>query len=80
MSRNVKCLIIGSGPAGYMAGVYTARADLKPLLIEGMQQGRNALPDPLPVEPVQPGIPETTSTGSLWWMTTLQTSGWPEPS
>lgn len=39
MSRNVKCLIIGSGPAGYMAGVYTARADLKPLLIEGMQQG-----------------------------------------
>ena len=39
MSRSVKCLIIGSGPAGYMAGVYTARADLKPLLIEGMQQG-----------------------------------------
>ena len=39
MARNVKCLIIGSGPAGYMAGVYTARADLKPLLIEGMQQG-----------------------------------------
>ncbi len=39
MSRKVKCLIIGSGPAGYMAGVYTARADLKPLLIEGMLQG-----------------------------------------
>ncbi len=39
MAREVKCLIIGSGPAGYMAGVYTARADLKPLLIEGMQQG-----------------------------------------
>ena len=31
MAREVKCLIIGSGPAGYMAGVYTARADLKPL-------------------------------------------------
>lgn len=39
MSRNVRCLIIGSGPAGYMAGVYTSRADLKPLLVEGMQQG-----------------------------------------
>ncbi len=39
MARNVKCLIIGSGPAGYMAGIYTARAELKPLLIEGMQQG-----------------------------------------
>lgn len=39
MVRNVKCLIIGSGPAGYMAGVYTARAELKPVLIEGIQQG-----------------------------------------
>ncbi len=39
MTRKVKCLIIGSGPAGYMAGVYTSRADLSPLLIEGMQQG-----------------------------------------
>ena len=40
MSREVKCLIIGSGPAGYMAGVYTARADLKPLLIEKGQRLR----------------------------------------
>ncbi len=39
MLEHVKCLIIGSGPAGYTAGIYTSRADLKPLLIEGMQPG-----------------------------------------
>ncbi|MEG1555931.1 MAG: thioredoxin-disulfide reductase [Bacteroidales bacterium] len=39
MTENVKCLIIGSGPAGYTAGIYTSRADLKPVLIEGIQPG-----------------------------------------
>lgn len=39
MSEHRKCLIIGSGPAGYTAGIYTSRADLKPLLIEGRQPG-----------------------------------------
>lgn len=33
------CIIIGSGPAGYTAGIYTARANMTPLLIEGMQPG-----------------------------------------
>lgn len=39
MNEEVKCLIIGSGPAGYTAGIYAARADLKPILIEGLTPG-----------------------------------------
>ncbi|MBO7445114.1 MAG: thioredoxin-disulfide reductase [Bacteroidales bacterium] len=39
MAEHVKCLIIGSGPAGYTAGIYASRADLNPLLIEGLQVG-----------------------------------------
>ena len=39
MIEKVKCLIIGSGPAGYTAAIYAARADLKPILYEGSQPG-----------------------------------------
>jgi len=38
-SERVKCLIIGSGPAGYTAAIYTARANLKPVLYTGLQMG-----------------------------------------
>ncbi|QSV15072.1 thioredoxin-disulfide reductase [Photobacterium ganghwense] len=37
--RHSKLLILGSGPAGYTAAVYAARANLKPVMITGMQQG-----------------------------------------
>ena len=37
--RHEKVLIIGSGPAGYTAAIYAARANLKPLLITGMESG-----------------------------------------
>ncbi len=37
--EEVKCLIIGSGPAGYTAAIYASRADLKPVMYTGMQMG-----------------------------------------
>ena len=39
MVNKVKCLIIGSGPAGYTAAIYASRANLAPVLIEGPQLG-----------------------------------------
>jgi thioredoxin reductase (NADPH) len=38
-SERVKCLIIGSGPAGYTAAIYASRANLNPVLYQGIQPG-----------------------------------------
>ena len=37
--EHVKCLIIGSGPAGYTAAIYAARADMSPVMYQGLQPG-----------------------------------------
>ena len=37
--KTIECAIIGSGPAGYTAAIYASRANLKPLLIQGIQRG-----------------------------------------
>jgi len=37
--ENLECLIIGSGPAGYTAAIYAARADMKPVMYQGLQPG-----------------------------------------
>lgn len=39
MNEKVRCLIIGSGPAGYTAAIYASRANLSPVLYEGIQPG-----------------------------------------
>ena len=38
-TEHVKCLIIGSGPAGYTAAIYTARANIGTVLYEGIEPG-----------------------------------------
>ncbi|MET0079405.1 MAG: FAD-dependent oxidoreductase, partial [Candidatus Thiodiazotropha lotti] len=38
-TKHCRLLILGSGPAGYTAAVYAARANLQPVLVTGMEQG-----------------------------------------
>lgn len=45
-TKHTKVLIIGSGPAGYTAGIYASRAMLEPILVQGIEPGASLRPQP----------------------------------
>ena len=61
-ARHSRLLILGSGPAGYTAAVYAARANLNPILVTGLEQGGQLMTTARPTDrnglaPLEPALP-----------------------
>ena len=61
--EKTRCLIIGSGPAGFTAAIYASRANIQPILYEGMQPG-GQLTQTTEIENF-PGYPEGVQGGQM---------------
>ena len=65
MSDDIRdVIIVGSGPAGYTAAIYTARANLLPLLVEGVQYGGALMIDLQKARPVEA---KRNTVGAKWF-------------
>jgi thioredoxin reductase (NADPH) len=65
-TKHARVLILGSGPAGYSAAVYAARANLKPVLVTGIEQGGQLMTttdvENWPGDPMSASTPKSSST------------------
>ena len=75
-TEKTKCLIVGSGPAGYTAAIYASRAGLSPILYEGMEPG-GQLTTTTKIENF-PGYPDGVDGPAIWVRTSV--SARPRPS
>ena len=77
--KHARMIIVGSGPAGYTAAVYAARAMLKPMLISGFEPGGQLMittdvenypgfadPHPGPLADGADGVPRPSMSGRRW--------------